>query len=137
MIPKRVGGQNIVTRSSPLSELPQDFPLPLRTFAAFVGKRPQEVGVANGGISRRLEILVVRAPGVTPQKMSQAFQRAILEELDVAPRTIPAKVGGKDVEKVANRAGAVVAYLYVKGDTLFWVTSIEETMATEAVRGLP
>ena len=137
MIPRRIGGLQVATRSSQLSDLPEEFPLPLKTMAAFLGKKPQEVGVAEGMVPRQIEIIVVRAAGVTPEKLSSAFQQAIFEELEVAPRTIPAKVGGKDIEKVANRAGAVVGYLYVKGDTLFWVTSLREELATEAVRGFP
>ncbi len=107
-------------------------------FLDSTGAELEDVSVAFGGtLDGTLSMAAFRVLGVSEDKLEEEFLSASEEAGDIedAERT---SVGGKDVWKATDATGEASGsvYLYVKDDTVYFLTGTEE-QAAEILSALP
>lgn len=108
-------------------------------FLQDLGVSPSDVSMAYGigfstDLSSGVAMFIFRAAGADSNRLLAAFKTANDSETESPLQWSSATVGGKSVE-VAESAGQST-YLYVKGDTLFFIGSTP-AIAEEILNDLP
>lgn len=108
-------------------------------FLQDLGVSPNDVSMAYGigfstDLSSGVAVFVFRAAGADSNRLLAAFKTANNTDTESPLEWTSANVGGKSVE-VAESDGQTT-YLYVKGDTLFFIGSTQ-AVAEEILNGLP
>lgn len=109
-------------------------------FLQELGVSPSDVSMARGigfstDLSSGVAVLVFRASGADSNRLVAAFKTASDSETESPLQWSSATVGGKSVE-VADSNGQST-YLYVKGDTLFFILASTQAVAEEIMNALP
>lgn len=112
------------------------------TFDEFLNRLDAEasdISVAAGGTTDgSLGVFAIRVAGVAEDQLEEEFLSASEAEGDLA-NIEPATIGGKDVWAATDESAGTgeTGYLYVKDDTLYFVTAPDEDAAAEILGELP
>ena len=142
LIPDKVGDLTMSKSSSQGNDylIAPDSSPELVQFLKDTGVSPKDVSIAigtgyNADFSSSVFMFVIRAKGADSGKLVSAF-KAASSSTDQSPlQWASANVAGKQVETAPSAGGS--AYLYVKGDVLFWITATPPALAEGVLGGLP
>jgi hypothetical protein len=109
-------------------------------FLQDVGVSPNDISMAigfgfNEDFSSNAAMFVVRAEGANSDALLNAFKNAMDSDTASPLEWSNATVGGKQVQVSSADSGDT--YLYVKGDTVFWITASDPANAEEVLSDLP
>lgn len=109
-------------------------------FLQDLGVSPSDVSMAYGiGFSTDLAsgvaVFVFRAAGADSDRLVAAFKSANDAESESPLQWSSSNLGGKSIE--VAESGGQTTYLYVKGDTLFFIGASTEAVAEEILADLP
>lgn len=112
------------------------------TFDEFLNKidaEASDISVAAGGTTDgSLGVFAIRVAGVAEDRLEQEFLSASQDQGDLA-NIEPGSIGGKDVWIATDESAGSgeTGYLYVKDDTLYFITAPDEDAAAEILGALP
>lgn len=109
-------------------------------FLQDLGVSPSAVSMAYGigfstDASTSIVMFVFRAAGADSNRLLAAFKTANDANGSSPLQWAKSTLGGKQVESAVN--SGQTSYLYVKGDTLFFVSASTQAIAEPILRGLP
>ena len=109
-------------------------------FLEDLGVPPSDVGIAYGfgytpDFSSTAYMFVIRAEGADSGRLTSAFKTAFDTGRDEPLAWSSTSIGGKQVESAVDSEDSI--FLYVKGDTLFYVGSSDTAISEQIIQGLP
>ena len=140
-LPKSIGGETLQTfcmDGEAFAASPGTDP----TFDEFLKKidaEASDISVAAGGTTDgSMGVFAIRVAGVAEDKLEQEFLSASQDQGELA-NIEPGTVGGKDVWIATDESAGPgeTGYLYVKDDTLYFITAPDEAGAAEILGELP
>lgn len=142
LIPDTAGGvtlNKVSTRGSDYLVSSDADPVTI-AFLQDLGVSPSDISMAYGigfttDLSSGVAVFVFRASGADSNRLVAAFKTANDSQTESPLQWSSSTVGGKSVE-VADSSGQST-YLYVKGDTLFFIGASTQAVAEEILNGLP
>lgn len=105
-----------------------------------LGVSPSDISMAFGSGADQATasfafVFIIRASGASSDKLLSAFETAMGQDAESPLQFTDANVGGKQVKVAAVDTGST--YVYVKGDTVFWIVATVEADAATVLSGLP
>lgn len=140
-IPDSVAGMTMQKQSMSGDAYAQQFGDPgIAAMLEDLGIAPADASVAIGvgnspALNLSARMLVVRAPGVDPDRLDEAFKTATNGVRPTPLQWTAASIGGKEVESAVD--GPATYYLYVKGDVIVFLIPSDQDLAAEILSGLP
>jgi hypothetical protein len=142
LLPDELGGQPLQKTSMKGADFldsgttdNQDF----KDFLERLGAQPDDISVAIGfaltGDSQN-SIFAFRVKGVAQDKLTDEFKTSIEQDSSTKLTWQDETIGGKSVVTTTDPDQGKI-YVYPKGDTIFFVTSTDATVAEEALSELP
>jgi len=109
-------------------------------FLEDLGVPPSDVGIAYAfgytpDFSSTAYMFVIRAEGADSGRLTSAFKTAFDTSRDVPLAWSSTSIGGKQAETAVDSEDSI--FLYVKGDTLFYVGSSDTAISEQIIQGLP
>jgi hypothetical protein len=142
LLPDELGGQPLQKTSMKGADFldsgttdNQDF----KDFLERLGAQPDDISVAIGfaltGDSQN-SIFAFRVKGVAQDKLTDEFKTSIEQDSSTKLTWQDETIGGKSVVTTTDPDQGKI-YVYPKGDTIFFVTSTDASVAEEALSQLP
>jgi hypothetical protein len=142
LLPDELGGQPLQKTSMKGADFldsgttdNQDF----KDFLERLGAQPDDISVASGfaltGDSQN-SIFAFRVKGVAQDKLTDEFKTSIEQDSSTKLTWQDETIGGKSVVTTTDPDQGKI-YVYPKGDTIFFVTSTDASVAEEALSELP
>jgi hypothetical protein len=142
LLPDELGGQPLQKTSMKGADFldsgttdNQDF----KDFLQRLGAQPDDISVAIGfamtGDSQN-SIFAFRVKGVAQDKLTDEFKTSIEQDSSTKLTWQDETIGGKSVVTTTDPDQGKI-YVYPKGDTIFFVTSTDASVAEEALSQLP
>jgi hypothetical protein len=142
LLPDELGGQPLQKTSMKGADFldsgttdNQDF----KDFLQRLGAQPDDISVAIGfaltGDSQN-SIFAFRVKGVAQDKLTDEFKTSIEQDSSTKLTWQDETIGGKSVVTTTDPDQGKI-YVYPKGDTIFFVTSTDASVAEEALSELP
>jgi hypothetical protein len=109
-------------------------------FIRDLGVSPSDISMAFGSGADQTAgsfafVFIVRAQGASSDKLLSAFETAMSQDAASPVQWTDSTVGGKHVRVTASDTGST--YVYVKGDTVFWIITTVADDAAKVLGGLP